>query len=236
MYCPKCGQITINLNGKEVCTNCGIVFDDLMPKEQVLSQISAKAKAKNAIFEPVEEYISPVGQVAQRKQKPVSRPAEPFEKKIPPASTITEIQKHLNNPTMTISEARLAPASSAGSSIQRVMPEPIELKSQRIDSTLVPNPENISVLSTTNQTNTTPPIPASPQPQQNIYENNSLESIVTQGVYPSHEVNPILIKTLIGVSVLTIVGIGSLLLYSHLTFLRDTVDNMIKGVGMGFFK
>ncbi len=57
MKCPKCGQETVNINNKHICTACGIVTNEASaPKEQILRQI----KEKLAGQAPQEKYVSPV--------------------------------------------------------------------------------------------------------------------------------------------------------------------------------
>lgn len=82
MYCPQCGQITININDKDICTTCGIVFSDDVPQKQVLGQIKSKISEKKKSTEAKEAYVSPMegylkkmlleaeGKVAAEKQTP----------------------------------------------------------------------------------------------------------------------------------------------------------------------
>jgi len=58
MNCPKCGQDVVTINGKDVCTNCGILSEN--PPLNV--QIANGIKAKIPQAEPPEEYVSPTEQ------------------------------------------------------------------------------------------------------------------------------------------------------------------------------
>ncbi len=226
MFCPKCGQVTINLNNKEVCTNCGIVFDDLNAKEQVLSQIRAKAQVKTAPEEPVEEYISPAGLVTKAEPMPKPRAYEHTEKNIQASGTIEEMARRMHTPPIKIAPpvaqaaVEIAPAES---SVQKVIPQ--EQPAFKNPSAMMPPSAPSPAVQTSSK--------SSAELQINTEEN---EQPNAPRIYPSHEVNPILIKMLIGIFVIALLVLGGMFLYSHLTFLRDTVNNIIKGVGVNLFK
>jgi|GEM_PF-1950020 len=97
MYCPKCGQTTININGKEICTSCGIVFDDSLPKEQILQQIKSNISLNKADSAPKEEYVSPSAKYlkemlleAERKSQSIGTQSIPSK---PAEQTVADIAK-----------------------------------------------------------------------------------------------------------------------------------------------
>ena len=72
MYCPKCGQIAVNLNGRDICTKCGIVFDNDLPREQILNQI--RSKMAQQVSSNKESYMSPIALAEKRKNQPKALP------------------------------------------------------------------------------------------------------------------------------------------------------------------
>lgn len=58
MKCPKCGQDFLNINGREICTACGIQRQG----STMAVQIADNIKAKVPLPPEAEEYVSPLSQ------------------------------------------------------------------------------------------------------------------------------------------------------------------------------
>lgn len=70
MKCPKCGQDLLNINGREICTSCGVQGQGASLAVQIADNIKAKVPAIPA----VEEYVSSLDQGPVQAAQPVQVP------------------------------------------------------------------------------------------------------------------------------------------------------------------
>jgi uncharacterized Zn finger protein (UPF0148 family) len=252
MYCPKCGQITVNLNGRDICTKCGIVFDNALPREQVLSQI--RSKMAKQVSSNEEQYTSPIA-VAKRKnsqEKIISNkiPADTAKTNTPSRTkTLEDIQREIRAGQRPPEDS--ATQSQNTLSRQEAMPEGDFLRG---GEGAVSAPEapiihefnepsgsqpasSIQNISADSIASNTPAVNITPQntSEKDTLSSESINTYENQAVYPSHQVNPILIKIFITVFSILVFFVIVYILYANFGAARGLVDNIIRFLGERVF-
>lgn len=238
MYCPKCGQPTVHLNGRDICTKCGIVFDSVHPREQILSQIKSKVVQTRAKNSQETDYTSPIAIASQaRPFLPQESPSGDFQSN----RTVEEIQRE----TRLGKEAAEARIQPQGTNPQKTYQQPTpkeptiyefnKAENMTVSDSEVQNTPIQSSPSTTSMPSTSSGH-LSTQNQQTVNYQNTDTKIGNGAVYPSHEVNPILIKIFISVFSTLIFFVIVYVLYVNFGAVKAVVDNIIKFLGERIFR
>lgn len=247
MKCPKCGQEMIHINNQHICTVCGIVANEFSPKDQVLNQIRAKVKAQTAQNTPKEEeYISPVA-VAKEKNEVIDRTEAAKKYIVQPTpmsdKTLDQMARALMvNQNSKVESSETENGEEVGA--EKVIPRIVETSPEEgssIQTAAVSQP-NLDVQNSE----------ASILQENVVKEKNTEEFIMpesgktdftvepapasSQMVYPSHQVNPILMKILIGLIVLMIFLVICYIIYANFRGARGLIDGIIQYLGLNFFK
>lgn len=239
MKCPKCGQEMININNQYICTACGIVANEFSPRSQVLASIKKKMAAAQVVSVP-EEYVSPTAVATAEKPTGVStmhNKENSATKKDTSGQTLEQIARDVVNQNQTREDMGSVPVS--GFSVEstpnmvsetegeKVIPRPEqqlgvqETQEQNIPVQYAPTqvPENVPGSNDNGSLFMSPEVPANqattmlPQPSGNT---DLLGATGSQTIYPSHQVNPILIKILITVFILLTLFVIGYFAYNNL--------------------
>lgn len=235
MYCPKCGQPAVHLNGRDICTKCGIVFDSALPREQILNQIKSKVAQARAKNSQETDYTSPIAVASQaRPFLPQESPSSDFQSN----RTVEEIQKETRL-GKEAAEARIQPknASEQKAYQQPIPKEPTIYEFNKAENMTASEVQNTPVQSSPS----TASMPSASsghlgtQNQQTVSYQNT-DTTGNEVVYPSHEVNPLLIKIFISVFSTLIFFVIVYVMYVNFGAAKAVVDNIIKFLGERIFR
>ncbi|RJO62055.1 hypothetical protein C4544_00965 [candidate division WS5 bacterium] len=230
MYCPKCGQVTVHLNGRDICTKCGIVFDNDLPKEQILRQIRSKIAKTQARGTQDESYTSPI---AVASKNPVL-PKESSPSIVVADRTVGEIQRDTRLGKEAAEAKEEAQATQSAKSTPN-LPGPTIYDFGETASASLSEQQSVPLQNTDVSASAD-----SPAAQGNIIQN---QQAVYQGantagsetIYPSHEVNPILIKIFISVFSILVFFVIVYILYANFSAAKGMIDNIIRFLGERVF-
>ncbi|MEK7447715.1 MAG: hypothetical protein AAB632_02900, partial [Patescibacteria group bacterium] len=219
MKCPKCGQEMININNQYICTACGIVANEFSPKSQVLASIKRKMAAAQTIPQQ-EQYISPTAVATVEKPAGVSTMHNKENSAVKvdmSGKTLDQLARDVVNQNQTREDIGGAPVP--GFSVEstpnmvpetegeKVIPRPQVAQEQSIPTQ--ETPIQISEAVPNNAENGSLFIPPEAQAGQSTVmtpqpgeKTDLVGTTGSQMVYPSHQINPILIKILITVFIL----------------------------------
>jgi len=243
MKCPRCGQETVNISNKHICTACGIVISESVPRDQILEQLRSKVASQNAGIQ-ASNSVSAVANMGQRNAPntgtaTIARPLQPHEavagKTLDQISREMLLQNNLPKQRTETSHTYDAPVEASPEMLpdtdgERVIPR-VELTNtepqvpKQVEQTVQAQPSQVTAegqdIGTANV--------ISP-----VYTNHS--TVSGQAIYPSHQVNPIFIKILIMLVAILILSVGGYVVYSNFSGTGKFADNIIKYLGESFFK
>lgn len=235
MKCPRCGQETVNISNKHICTACGIVISEPTPRDQVLNQIRSKVASQNARAQAT--HSAPKDMDTQ--QPNVLEVATKKEEKPTPNHEM-------------VAEKTLDQISKEMMMLQNSLPKEGAEDAQTVNiqetdgERVIPRLETVGVAPQAPQ-QAEIPIQAQPIQPVEISQPPEATSVVApayanstpaseQAIYPSHQVNPIILRALIGLVVVVLLTIGGYVVYSSLSGTGKFTDNMIKYLGENVFK
>lgn len=262
MRCPKCGQEMIHISNQHICTACGIVANEFSPKSQVLAQVKKKMAAAQAVPKQ-EEYISPTAVATAEKPAGIST-MHPREDAADQAGmsgkTLDQIAREMVNQNQTREDigATPVPGFSVKSTPNMIPEEEGEKVIPRIEfqpEEPAVQEQSIPVRPTAVQAPGAAPLSidggglfAPPGAQTGQGANAAAPSSGTatfpleagatgsEMVYPSHQVNPILIKIFIAVFSILVFFVIAYLLYANLSAVKGLVDNISRFLGERVFR
>lgn len=262
MKCPKCGQEMIHINNQYICTACGIVANEFSPKSQVLASIKKKMADAQAVSKQ-EEYISPSAIATAEKSAAISTmhgQGNPETKGDMSGKTLDQIAREVVNQNQTREKTggELVPGFSVESAPSMVPETEGEKVIPRSDQQAgISEMEEQNILAQRAAVQTPEAVPSSDD-SGSLFESPavqtdqgtgmavpssgtadfSLEAGTTgsQIIYPSHQVNPILIKILISVFALLALFVIGYLVYANFSVAKGLIDNFIKFLGENIFK
>lgn len=252
MRCPKCGQEMIHINNQYICTACGIVANEFSPKQQILGAIKQKMAAQNTAKQ--EEYVSPVAiatEKPQAQQDISTNPVPKIDQQALAGITLDQIIKELaagavklnKGTTDKNAEDYLDSGSEGEKVIPRIGTEGKEVASQESEASqkqIQPPPASVQVVQPVQPeaaqvenvapANMTFSPPLTSQDTMGSLQVSQVLESDQEEIYPSHQVNPILIKTLIYVFVALVLFVIGYLIYTN-PGARGFIDNTLKNLG-----
>lgn len=242
----------IHINNQYICTACGIVANEFSPKQQVLGAIKKKMAAQNTSKQ--EEYVSPVAiatEQPQAQQYIPPNPASKIDQQALAGITLDQIIKELaagavklNKGTTDKNEEDYLDSGSEGEKIiprigtegKEVASQDSEVPQKQVQAPPAPvqvaqpvQSEAIQVESVAPANMTFPPSSTSQDTMGSLQVSQVLEGDQEE-IYPSHQVNPILIKTLIYVFVTLVLFVIGYLIYTN-PGARGFIENTLKNLG-----
>jgi len=238
----------IHINNQHICTSCGIVASEFTPKDQVLTEIQNKL-AKVKVNSPQrEEYYSPVA-LAQIAQSQAARPNQlnnqhpqrvVNDKVFPEDATLDKILAQLGHqsgmqgqPTAYVGSAVQAPDIAPSKQYIPRNPQASE-QPQNLDfiegnGEYINNVVSEKVIQGQTEVVEKEPPKLTPEEMTEISKQPEEVQSVAEEVYPSHQVNPILIKIFVIVFAALLMFVIGYFLSTNAKF--KNFVNLIKNAG-----
>lgn len=160
MKCPKCGQETISINNRDVCTVCGVVYGSSTPKEQVLTQIKEKVlpqkeSGKEVFVSPIEKHLENLptdqkdrfNQTDYQKIPPKTALKTEEETQIGVTSTLNISNEAAVNPLPSPPNKDDNPSISSNQSLPQKTPIVTQASASRVGESAAPKSPAISISS-----------------------------------------------------------------------------------------
>ena len=262
MRCPKCGQEMIHINNQYICTACGIVANEFSPRSQVLASIKKKMAAAQTASQQ-EQYVSPSAVATAEKPAGIStmhRQENAAAKGDMSVKTLDQIAREMVNQNQTREEiggepvpgfsVETTPSMIPETEGEKIIPRPeqqvgapgTEEQNNPVQQAAVQAPETVLHDADGGSLFASPAVQTSQgtgmtAPSSGVTD-FSLEVGATgsQMIYPSHQVNPILIKILIFVFALLALFVIGYFVYANFGGAKGFTDNFTRFLGENIFK